>query len=39
LIGLTEQRDIIFDTSTYNQRSTRSYKIPGALVDGFTLTL
>lgn len=39
LIGLTEQRDIIFDTGTYSQRSTRSYKIPGALVDGFTLTL
>ncbi len=39
LLGLTAEREFLFDTSTYMQRSTRSAQLPGALVDDFTLTL
>ncbi|MBI3775966.1 MAG: hypothetical protein HY273_10515 [Gammaproteobacteria bacterium] len=39
LLALTAEREFLFDTSTYMQRSTRSAQLPGALVDDFTLTL
>ncbi len=39
LEGLTKERDLILDPSTYFARSTRSSRLPGALVRGFTLTL
>jgi len=39
LIGLTDAREWILDSSTYSQRSTASTRLPGALVDDFTLTL
>lgn len=39
LIGLTAERDMIFDPDTYGRRSTRTARLPGALVDDFTLTL
>lgn len=39
LIGLTRQRALIADADTYGWRSCRSMRLPGALVDGFTLTL
>jgi predicted Zn-dependent protease len=39
LIGLTDAREWILDSSTYSQRSTASTRLPGALVEDFTLTL
>ena len=39
LIALSEQREHIFDTSTYERRSEASALLPGALVEAFTLTL
>ena len=39
LVGLTKQRDWILDPGTYEWRSTRSARLPGALIDDFTLTL
>ena len=39
LIGLTAQRDYIFDSDTYHGRSTGSRRLPGLLVEDFTLTL
>src|SRR6266850_721298 len=33
LLGLTSARELILNTSTYHQRSTRSSRVPGALVD------
>ncbi len=39
LLGLTAERDLILDTSTYHQRSTSSGRIPGALIEDFTFTL
>ncbi len=39
LVGLTDAREWILDASTYSQRSTASTRLPGALVDDFTLTL
>jgi len=39
LIGFTDGREWILDSSTYSQRSTASTRLPGALVDDFTLTL
>lgn len=39
LIGLTAERDFILDSETYGGRSTNSGRLPGALVDEFTLTL
>jgi predicted Zn-dependent protease len=39
LLGLTREREFLFDTSTYQQRSTRSARLPGALVEALTLTL
>ncbi len=39
LIGLTAERELILDAGTYGQRSTDSARLPGALVDDFSLTL
>jgi len=39
LAGLTADREMILDASSYSARSTVSGRIPGALVDDFTLTL
>lgn len=39
LIGLTAQTEMLLDAYTYEQRSTGSARIPGALVEGFTFTL
>ncbi len=39
LAGLTSEREMIFDSSTYGGRSTQTGRLPGALVEDFTLTL
>jgi predicted Zn-dependent protease len=39
LVGLTREREMRLDASTYGGRSTRTRHLPGALVDDFTLTL
>ena len=39
LAGLSKERDFLFDSSSYGQRSFASYFLPGALIDAFTLTL
>ena len=39
LLDLTEEREHIFETSTYHQRSEDSTLLPGALVEDFTFTL
>jgi len=39
LVGLTAERDFILDPGSYFQRSTDSARLPGALIDDFTLTL
>jgi predicted Zn-dependent protease len=39
LAGLTRNRDHILDPSTYEERSTESMRLPGALVHDFSFTL
>ncbi len=39
LIGLTKEREFIPDSGTYGSRSTRSIRLPGALVEDFAFTL
>jgi predicted Zn-dependent protease len=39
LLGLTSERELILDPSTYHARSTASSRIPGVLVKDFTFTL
>lgn len=39
LEALTSERDLILDTGTYEARSTRSTRTPGALLSGLTFTL
>ncbi|MEC9205990.1 MAG: metallopeptidase TldD-related protein [Pseudomonadota bacterium] len=39
LVGLTDDQQLIMDCSTYDERSTFSTFLPGALVDNFKLTL
>lgn len=39
LIGLTKEREFIMESDTYEVRSANSARLPGALVEGFTLTL
>ncbi len=39
LVGLTSEREMILDPQTYSGRSTCSSRLPGALVEEFTLTL
>jgi predicted Zn-dependent protease len=39
LVGLTAERETLLDPGSYGRRSLRSARLPGALVDDFTLTL
>ena len=39
LVGLTDTTETILDPSTYHQRSTGSYELPGALIEDLTFTL
>ena len=39
LIGLTSERSTLFDSGSYFERSIESARLPGALVDDFTLTI
>jgi len=39
LVGLTAERDFILDSDTYFKRSTRSVRLPGAVVDEMAFTL
>lgn len=39
LSGLTREKHMLFDPGTYDQRSTSSSNLPGAVVDDFALTL
>jgi predicted Zn-dependent protease len=39
LSGLTSERELILDSSTYGARSTASSRMPGAIVEDFTFTL
>ena len=39
LAGLTNEQQLLMDTSTYEQRSVHSSTIPGAIVEDFRLTL
>jgi predicted Zn-dependent protease len=39
LIGLTGDRQFLIDTHSYERRSTTSYRLPGALIADFRLTL
>jgi hypothetical protein len=39
LLGLTAERDWILDSASYEERSTGSSRLPGALVKDFALTL
>ncbi len=39
LVGLTAERELIFDAETYGRRSTSTARLPGALIDEMTFTL
>jgi predicted Zn-dependent protease len=39
LLGLTQERELLLDASTYEHRSSASMRLPGALIDRFSLTL
>lgn len=39
LVGLTRERELLPDANTYGGRSTRSVRLPGAIVEDFALTL
>jgi predicted Zn-dependent protease len=39
LVDLTTERDFMLDANTYYRRSTSSSRLPGALIEDFTLTL
>ena len=39
LLGLTDTQQLLMDSSTYEERSTYSATLPGALVDEFKMTL
>lgn len=39
LLGLTSEREMLLDPDTYHQRSTRSSRVPGALIDDVHFTL
>jgi predicted Zn-dependent protease len=39
LVGLTAERDLLLSTDTYEARSTRSMRLPGAVIDDFRMTL
>ncbi len=39
LIGLTTNRDLLIDSGTYEERSTASARLPGAIINDFKMTL
>jgi hypothetical protein len=39
LVGLTDKSQLLMDSSTYEERSTHSSTIPGAIVEDFKMTL
>jgi predicted Zn-dependent protease len=39
LAGLTAERELLLSTSTYDERSTASARLPGALIEGLRFTL
>ncbi len=39
LVGLTREMELLQDSGSYGRRSTRSVRLPGALVEDFALTL
>ena len=39
LIGFTTKRELLIDSGTYEERSTSSARLPGALVNNFKMTL
>jgi predicted Zn-dependent protease len=39
LIGLTSTRELLIDSGTYEERSTSSARLPGAIVNNFKMTL
>ncbi len=39
LIGLTCDRDLLIDSGTYEERSTASARLPGAIINNFKMTL
>jgi predicted Zn-dependent protease len=39
LLGLTAEREMLLDPDTYGRRSSRSFRLPGALIDEFSFTL
>jgi len=39
LVGLTQERELLLDPSTYERRSTQSTRVPGAIINEFTFTL
>ena len=39
LIGFTSKRELLIDSGTYEERSTSSARLPGALVNNFKMTL
>ncbi len=39
LIGLTSYRDLLIDSGTYEERSTASARLPGAIINNFKMTL
>ena len=39
LIGLTTSRELLIDSGTYEERSTSSARLPGAIVNNFKMTL
>ena len=39
LAALTTERDLLMSTDTYEARSTRSMRLPGAIVEDFRMTL
>ena len=39
LLGLTSKRELLIDSGSYEERSTASSRLPGALVNKFKMTL
>ena len=39
LLGLTSSRELLIDSGTYEERSTSSARLPGAIVNNFKMTL
>jgi hypothetical protein len=39
LVGLTNNKQLLIDSSTYEERSTHSSTVPGAIVEDFKMTL